>query len=348
MMKPDGAAEPADAHDPPAGGEHPTRSRVAMTVYAVIAVVVIAVGVIASVQRAGTSPDLRHKATLIAPAAAGGGWDTFMRESQNSMRENDLATNIQVQNIPGAAGTIGLTRLAGLDGRADVAMVGGTGLVAGVEQTGSRVKMSDVTPIARVVEEYDVVVVPADSPFQKLEDLVAAWKADPGAVAFTGGGSFDQLVMAQLAKAAGIKPADVTYIPKSGGGEVAQALVTGTANAATSGLPDVADQIVGGRLRALGLAAEEPIDDVDIPTLRELGYDVTLANWRAVFAPPGISAKEAEVIRATFEESSRTPEWADAVDRNNWTEVWLDGQDFEDFLHDEEQLVSDLYEELNQ
>lgn len=347
-MESDGAAGSAAANHAPDEGGDAGRSRLGMVVYAVIATVVISLGVVTSVQRAGASTDIRHKATLIAPASAGGGWDTFMRESQNSMRENDLATNIQVLNVPGAAGTIGLTRLAQLDGRADVAMVGGTGLVAGVEQTGSTVKMSDVTPIARVVEEYDVVVVPADSPYENLEQLIAAWKADPAEVAFTGGGSFDQLVMAQLAKAAGITPADVTYIPKSGGGEVAQALVTGTAEAATSGLPDVRDQIEGGRLRALGIAAEQPVDGVDIPTLLDEGYDVTLANWRAVFAPPGITDEEADVIRETFEESTKTAEWADAVDRNKWTEVWLDGQEFRDFLRDEEQLVADLYEELEQ
>jgi putative tricarboxylic transport membrane protein len=347
-MESDDAARPAAVNDGAGGGGHPGRARLGMVVYAVIAAVVISLGVVTSVQRAGASTDIRHKATLIAPAAAGGGWDTFMRESQNSMRENELATNIQVLNVPGAAGTIGLTRLAQLDGRGDVAMVGGTGLVAGVEQTGSTVKMSDVTPIARVVEEYDVVVVPADSPYETLEQLITAWKADPAEVAFTGGGSFDQLVMAQLAKAAGITPGDVTYIPKSGGGEVAQALVTGTADAATSGLPDVRDQIEGGRLRALGIAAEQPVEGVDIPTLVDEGYDVTLANWRAVFAPPGITDEEAEVIRDTFEESTKTAEWADAVDRNKWTEVWLDGEEFQDFLRDEEQLVADLYEELEQ
>lgn len=324
------------------------RSPVAMVVYGVVAAVVITAGVVTSYQRADVAVDLRSKATLIAPAAPGGGWDTFMREAQQAMRENDIATNIQVQNAPGAAGTIGLSNLARRTGRADVAMVGGTGLVAGVEQLDSTVRLSDVTPIARVVEEYDVVVVPADSPYESLDQLIEAWREDPASIPFTGGGSFDQLVMAQLAKAAGIDPADVTYIPKSGGGEVTQALVTGTADAATSGYPDVADQIGGGRLRALALAAEQPLEGIDIPTLPELGYDVTLANWRAVFAPPGITEEEAEEIRKAFQEVTATPEWQDAVQRNQWSDVWLDGEEFREFLTAEEQLVATLYEELNQ
>ncbi|WP_237690174.1 Bug family tripartite tricarboxylate transporter substrate binding protein [Nocardioides panacisoli] len=324
-----------------------TRTRVALVVYAVVATVIVTAAVASSIQRAGVSPGLRTKATLIAPAAAGGGWDTFMRESQNAMRENDVATNVQVLNVPGAAGTIGLTSLERREGEAGTAMVGGTGLVAGVEQLDSAVTLSDVTPIARVVEEYDVIVVPGDSPYETLDDLVRAWRKDPGKVPFTGGGSFDQLVMAELALSAGIDPADVSYIPASGGGEVAQSLVTETAAAAASGFPDVDDQIESGRLRALGLVAEEPLDGVDIPTLPSLGYDVTLTNWRAVFGPPDISADEAEEMREVYEEIVATEEWESAVSRNQWTDVWLDGEDFREFLAEEEARVAELYEELD-
>ncbi|GAA1213153.1 Bug family tripartite tricarboxylate transporter substrate binding protein [Prauserella alba] len=332
--------------DDPGGGRRARRGRLGMVVYGVVATLVIGAGVAASVARGGVTADIRSNATLIAPAAAGGGWDTFMREAQESMRENGLGSNIQVVNVPGAAGTIGLTRLSTMTGRPDAAMVGGTGLVAGVEQTGSQVRMDDVTPIARVVEEYDVVVVPANSPYQNLQQLIDAWREDPAEIAFTGGGSFDELVMAQLASAAGIEPAETTYIPKSGGGEVTQALVTGTADAATSGYLDVDDQIEAGRLRPLALAAKEPIDGLDVPTLPELGYDVTLANWRGVFAPPGISDEQAEVIREVFQEVTTTSEWQDAVARNEWNEVWLDGAEFRRFLDEQEELVKSLYKEL--
>lgn len=343
------SSNPPSADDTSRAGHDDKKSgrpSVALLVYGVIAVLVIGAAVVSSFQRAGVSPDLRTKATLIAPASAGGGWDLFMRQAQYAMRENDIATNIQVQNVPGAAGTIGLANLEQRRGEAGVAMVGGAGLVAGVEQLNSSITLSDVTAIARVVEEYDVVVVPADSPFEDLDDLIEAWKADPGSVPFTGGGSFDQLVMAELALAVDIAPEDVTYIPASGGGEVAQSLVTRTAAAATSGYADVSDQIEGGRLRALGIAAEERLEGVDIPTLKELGYDVTLANWRAVFAPPGITDEQAEATREVFEEIVVTPEWQDAVKNNQWSEVWLDGEDLLEFLREEEARVAELYEEL--
>ena len=322
-------------------------ARAARGTAVVLAAGVVVAALVSSAQRAGVSPDLRTKATLIAPAAAGGGWDTFMRETQNAMRDNGIATNVQVLNVPGASGTIGLTNLARRSGETGTIMVGGTGLVAGVEQLDTAVTMDDVVPIARVVEEYDVVVVPADSPYETLEDLVTAWREDPAALPITGGGSFDQLVMAELAIAAGIDPAEVTYIPSDGGGEAAQSLVTGTTVAATSGLPDVDDQIEAGRLRALGLVAQDRLDGVDIPTLREQGYDVTLTNWRAVYAPKGLSTQSQRDIRDVYAEIVETADWKDAVARNQWTPVWLEGRELRRFVAEEQERIADLYEELN-
>ncbi|MEC4612775.1 Bug family tripartite tricarboxylate transporter substrate binding protein [Tsukamurella tyrosinosolvens] len=322
------------------------RNMVALAIYAIIVVVVVSMAVFYSFQRGGLSADIRNKATLIAPAGAGGGWDLVMREAQAIMREQKIATNIQVVNVPGAAGTIGLSRLHSMPGRADVVMVGGTGLVAGVQQTKSAVTMTDVTPIARIFEEYDVLVVPANSPYKSVDDLVAAWKSNPHSIPFTGGGSFDQLVMAQFAKAAGIDPKNTTYIPKAGGGEVAQALVTGTAKAAFSGYADLIDQIQSGRLRGLAMAAKEPLDGVDFPTLRQLGYDVTLANWRALFGPPDISPADVKNIRDVFDEVMRTQDWADAERNNKWTRAWLEGPDLTTFIADEDRVIAGLYKEL--
>ncbi|MCM3688538.1 tripartite tricarboxylate transporter substrate binding protein [Kocuria rosea] len=318
-----------------------------MTVYGIAAAVVIGLASFFSIQSANAGSDLRSNLTLIAPASPGGGWDTFMREQQQAMRANSLVNNTQVVNIPGAAGTIGLGQFSTMAGRANNLMVTGAGLVAGVEQLDSPVTHEDVRPIARVVEEYDVVVVPADSPYETLEDLVTAWKADPKAVAWTGGGTFDQLVMAEFAVAAGITPSQTTYIPKSGGGEATQALITGTAQAATSGYKDVADQIDAGRLRALGLAAPQKLEGVDIPTLTEQGYDVDLANWRAVLAPPGITDEEFAELKALLEETIATPEWQDAVERNKWTEAYLDGEEFTDFLAAEEERIAELLEAMD-
>ena len=332
----------ATATDTPAGRKRASRG---LMVYAVIAALIIGSAGYFSIKAAHQGSDVRSNITLIAPAAAGGGWDTFMREMQQAMRTNNLVNNSQVVNIPGAAGTIGLGQLSTMKGQPNVLMVTGAGLVAGVAQLDAPVTHDDVRPIARVVEEYDVVV-PGDSPFQTLDDLVTAWKQSPGDVPWTGGGTFDQLVMTQFAIAVGLPPGDATYIPKSGGGEAVQALITHTAAAATSGYKDVADQIETGRLRALGLAAPQRLDGVDIPTLTELGYQVDLANWRAVLAAPDITDAEFDQLRDLLREALQTPEWHDAVDRNKWSEAYLDGPEFQTWLTEEQARIADLVENM--
>lgn len=337
-------APPGTPPDPPGSTPAPARRRhpLVMAIYGVVGALVVASATYFSFASANAGSDVRSNVTLIAPAGAGGGWDTFMREMQQAMRTNGLVNNSQVVNIPGAAGTIGLSKLSTMSGQANVLMVSGAGLVAGVEQLDAAVTHAQVRPVARVVEEYDVIVVPADSPYTSLAQLVEAWKANPGQVPWTGGGTFDQLVMTDLALKTGVPTQDITYIPKSGGGEAVQALITKTAAAATSGYKDVSDQIEAGRLRALGLAAPQRFEGSEIPTLAEQGYDVTLANWRAIMAPPGITQDEFGQLQTLVRESVATPEWQAAIARNEWSDVYLDGADFDTWFAAEQTRIAEL------
>ncbi len=319
--------------------------RVRMTLAGVVAVLVTAVASFFSVQSASQGTDVRASMTLIAPAAAGGGWDTFQREQQQAMRANGLVGNVQVVNIPGAGGTIGLGKLSTMDAP-NTLMVGGTGQIAAQVQHGTPARIEHVTPIARVVEEYDLIAVPANSPYQTLDELIDAWRADPRGVAWTGGGSFDQLVMTDLALKAGIAPSQTTYIPSDGGGEAIQAMLNGTAKASTGGFADTYPQVEAGRLRALAVASPERLPGVDVPTLTELGYDVTLTNWRALFAPPGLSQEEITQLEDLIAESVATPEWQTAVERNFWTSVPLDGPELQDFVDEEITRITELFEEM--
>lgn len=323
------------------------RRRVWQAVVAVIAVAVTAVASFFSIQSASGGDNIRSNLTLIAPAASGGGWDTFQREQQQAMRANGLVNNVQVVNIPGAGGTIGLGSLSTME-EPNTLMVGGTGQIAAQIQYDTPSKIQDVTPVARVVEEYDIVTVPADSPYNTLDELVAAWRENPQAIAWTGGGSFDQLVMTELALTADIAPSQTTYIPSDGGGEAIQALLNGTAQASTGGFADMYPQVESGRLKALGIAASERLPGMDIPTLTEQGYDVTLTNWRAMFAPPGITEEQVANLRGLIAETVDTPEWQAAVERNYWQPVPLDGAEFQQFIEDEIQRIDQLFKEMEQ
>ncbi len=251
--------EPSVPEQPTTGTPAGPRARrpVARVVGATVAAVSIAVAAFGSVTSAAAGGDPTRSVTLVAPAAAGGGWDGVARSMQQAQRANGIVNSVQVVNMPGAGGTIALGNVARLAGQTDTLLVGGTGLLAAEIQFGSAVTHDDITPLAVTVEEYDVIVVPADSPYETLDDLVSAWRERPGSVPWTGGGSFDQLVVTDLAVSAGINPKDTNYIPSDGGGEAIQALLNGTAAAASGGYPDNIDQIESGRLRALALVAAD-------------------------------------------------------------------------------------------
>jgi len=337
--------------DTPAPPDNPapprrTRSVVGKIIGGVIAAAAIGTAATGSVVSASTGNEVGASMTIVAPAAAGGGWDGVARELQQAQKANGLVNNVQVVNMPGAGGTIALGNVSVLEGQPNNMLVGGTGLLAATIQFDSAATLDDVTPLAVVVEEYDVIVVPADSPYETLDDLVQAWKDDPKALPWTGGGSFDQLVVTDLALSAGIDPVDTTYISSDGGGEAIQALLNGTAKAAAGGYPDNIDQIEAGRLRALALVANEPIEGIDIPTAVEQGHDVTLTNWRSLSAPTGLDDDEREALTELVLDSVATPEWAGAMERYHWTERIITGDDLDAFLREEEVRIRALYEEM--
>ncbi|MGO1978163.1 tripartite tricarboxylate transporter substrate binding protein [Brachybacterium tyrofermentans] len=335
-------AHAADEEPTPAP---PTRRTALSIGFGVVALPVIGVASYQSIRAAAGGTNVRANLTLVAPAAAGGGWDTFQREMQQTLRSNSLVGNVQVVNIPGAGGTIALESVSRLKEPNNL-MVGGTGQIAAQIQFGTDAVIADVTPVARVVEEYALITVPDSAPYEDLESLLDTWREDPKSMAWTGGGSFDQLVMTDLALAAGIEPAQTTYIPSDGGGEAIQALLNGTAKATAGGFADMLPQIEAGRLRGLGVVAPDRLDGVDIPTLTELGYDVTLTNWRAMFAPPTVTEEETAELAAIVEEAVATPEWKAAVEKYYWKEVPLSGEELTQFVADETERIAGLYEEI--
>lgn len=323
-----------------------TRTVIGRVIGGVVTAAAVGIAAFGSISSAAAGQEISASMTIVAPAAAGGGWDGVARELQQAQKANGLVNNVQVVNMPGAGGTIALGNVSVLNGQANNLLVGGTGLLAATIQFNSAATLADVTPLAVVVEEYDVIVVPADSPYESLDDLVEAWQENPKALPWTGGGSFDQLVVTDLALAAGIDPVETTYISSDGGGEAIQALLNGTAKAAAGGYPDNIDQIEAGRLRALALVAKEPVEGIDIPTASEQGYDISLTNWRMLAAPAGLTDDEVDQLTQLILDSVETPQWQDAVDRYRWTERVITGDELTGFLDDEESRIRTLYEEM--
>ncbi len=298
--------------------------------------------------RSASGSDARAKLPLIAPAAAGGGWDLVARESQQALRSDGIVNNAQVVNVPGAGGTIGLSQLENLSGQPTTVMITGTVMLGGIAINNSDTTLADTVPIAKLAEDFEVFVVPKDSPIQNLEDMIEAWRANPGGLPIGGGslGGIDHIVAGQLAQEADIDPAAINYIAYSGGGEVLTSLLSNTVGVAVSGFNDFRDQIEAGNVRALAVAAPEPLEGFDVDTFIEQGYNVDLVNWRGIVAPPGISDEDRQTLVDIVTEMVQTEQWATAVERNRWKESVVTGDEFGEFLEVEQARITGILEEL--
>ncbi|MCZ2839187.1 Bug family tripartite tricarboxylate transporter substrate binding protein [Modestobacter sp. VKM Ac-2985] len=327
------------------------RRRILSTLGGVV-VAALALTAFTDAARSGEGQAARSSLTLVAPAGAGGGWDLVAREAQQAMRTDSIVNTVQVVNIPGAGGTIGLSQLVGLDGEGTTMMVTGTVMLGGISQAGGDIDLQDTTPIARLAEDFEVIAVPADSPFETFDDFLQAWAADPAALPIGGGsaGGIDHMVAAQIAQASGIPVEQVQYTAHPGGGELTLSLLStaaGTVGVGISGYNDFRDLIESGQLRVLAVVAPERLEGVDAPTMEELGLpEVDLVNWRGLVAPDGITDEERDELEQITREMVQTESWAEAVDRNRWVRSELYGEEFEEFLVQEQDRIDALLDEL--
>ncbi|WP_049822818.1 Bug family tripartite tricarboxylate transporter substrate binding protein [Arthrobacter sp. H41] len=287
---------------------------------------------------------------VMAPADPGGGYDQTARSIARSLSEGGvIETGSEVYNVPGASGTAGLTQFVGENaGNPHQLMVIGKILVGAIQQTDAQVSLADTTPIARLTAEYDAIVVPAASEYETLEQLMDAFEADPGSIAWGGGsvGGVDQILVAQLADAVGVEPSEINYIPYSGGGELTPAILSGDVAAAASGLAEFQDQIDAGEMRLLAVSSEEPIEGIDAPTIIDAGYDVSIANWRGLVAPPEISDEQRDAVISMVEEMHATEEWQETLTANNWDDFLLTGDEFGEYLEAEDENITQTLTDL--
>lgn len=270
--------------------------------------------------------------TIMAPANPGGGWDQTARTMQEVLQAEGISDSVQVQNVPGAGGTVGLAQFASqAAGDPSQLIVGGYVMVGAILTNDSPVTLEDVTPIARLTGEYEAIVVPADSEIQDIDQLVEALKADPGAVSWAGGsaGGVDHIAVGLLAKAAGVDPTAINYVAFSGGGEALAAILGQQVTAGISSLGEFREQADAGTLRILAVSSPERIEGVDAPTLQEAGYDVVVENWRMVAGGPDLSEEQVAAITADIEAMVQSESWQQALEDRGWIDTYLAGDEFQ-------------------
>ena len=286
---------------------------------------------------AGSADGALDQFRYLVPNSAGSGWDTTARTAAKIMEDDGIAQRIDVFNVDGANGTVGLSRLVDEKGNGELVMQMGFGLVAATVSQNSPVSFADTTPIVKLLDEYLAVVVPGDSPINNYDDLAAAWKANPRLN--VGGGSAiggaDNVATLQIAEANGIPRADVNYVTFGGSG-ILPAVLGGQVDAAVTSAADVVEQVKSGDLKAVAITGGERADFLpDVPTLTEEGADVVVANWRGVVAPPEISDEAAQSLIDAFDKMHQTEAWKTAVERNGWVDAYMSGDEFGTYLADQ-------------
>ncbi|MGI5150932.1 Bug family tripartite tricarboxylate transporter substrate binding protein [Plantactinospora sp. CA-294935] len=312
---------------------YPTTRSLAGAVAAGLAVVLVAMSGCAGRLADGTT-ELR----LLVPNAPGSGYDVTARTAAKALADAGIARAVEVFNLPGGGGVVGLRRLGYERGNPDLMMLMGLGVVGSQYASGARFTLQDTTPIARLIEEPAIVVVTRDSPYRDIGGLIAAWRADPAGVPVGGGSSAggpDHLAPMLIADAVGIPPRQVSYRQFDGGGDLLAAILDHQVDFGVSGRSEYADQIASGQLRVLAVTSEFRVTGTDAPTLRERGVDVVFTNWRGIVAPPGLAGDDVAAMREMVARLHGSAQWRAVLAKYGWTDAYLDGAGFGDFLRAE-------------
>lgn len=293
---------------------------------------------LAALAAAGTLPLTAHAAVNIKtmiPANPGGGWDATGRALGKAILDAKAADTVQYDNKGGAAGVIGLAQFVNASkGDANAMMMTGAVMLGGIIASKPTVGLDKATPLARITSEYNVFVVPADSPLKTMKDVVEQFKKDPGSVKWGGGskGSTEHISASMLAGKVGVDPKKVNYIAFRGGGEAVAAILGNNVTVGGSGYSEFAEYIKAGKMRAIGVTSAQRLPGINVPTMSEMGYDVVLGNWRGVYGAPNITVAQRAALTEMIIKATKSAAWKEALESNKWTPALLTGKAFDDFV----------------
>ena len=272
---------------------------------------------------------------MMIPANPGGGWDTTGRALGKALQDAGVASSVTYENKGGAAGIIGLAQYANATkGDGNSLMVMGAVMLGGIITGKPPVSLDKVTPIARLTSEYNVFVVPANSPLKTMKDVVEQMKKDPGSVKWGGGsrGSTEHIAAAMLAREVGVDATKINYVPFRGGGEAVAAILGGNVTVGGSGYSEFQQYIESGKMRPIAVTSPKRLKGINIPTMIEQGYNIDIGNWRGVYAPAGLTAAQRKDLTDMVLKATKSKSWAESLEKNNWTPAWMPNPEFDDFV----------------
>ena len=284
-------------------------------------------------KKSAVGPRLGNQLRIVIPANEGGGWDQTGRALGAALVASGAVDSIEYENKGGKGGTIGLTHYAEkYNADANTLLIGGTVMVGAVALQKPAVDMSRIQPLARLTSDYLVMVVAADSPIRTIADLAQLVRTKPDSVAIAGGsaGGVDHVFSGVFTRATGSNPQNMVYLPFAGGLEVVEAVLSGKAMVGISGYSEFRDALASGKLRAIGVSSRKAI--FGIPSIRDQGVNVEMANWRGVFTGKGVSTQRATEMVAAVNAAASDESWRQVLKRNRWESSLLTGNDFKGFI----------------
>ena len=294
------------------------------------------------------------KIDFLIPGGEGGGWDTTARQTGQALIDSGLINSATYRNLSGSGGGRALIDLIENENKHEnTLMVQSTPLIlrniTGVIKNDYR----DVRPVALMIAEFQVLVVPASSPFKNTADFVAAIEKSALNNPILGGsskGSLDHITAALILKSAGLDSLKMRYIPSDGGGDALKRLYegegSGDAISLVTGYGEIVDDFHAGKLRILGISSENRLPGIDAPTFKEQGYKVVFANWRGFFARPTISDKQFSAYEKMLNNLHKTAIWADIRAKYGWADFYKSGEDLMQFLTSQEADIKETLQTL--
>ena len=272
---------------------------------------------------------------MMIPANPGGGWDTTGRALGKALQDSGAASTVTYENKGGAAGVIGLSQFANAaKGDGNALMVMGAVMIGGIITGKAPVSLDKVTPLARLTTEYNVFVLPANSPFKNMKEVIEQLKKDPGSVKGGGGsrGSTEHIAAAMLAREAGVDASKINYVAFRGGGEAVAAILGGNVTVGGSGYSEFQQYIEAGKMTPIAVTSAARLKGLNIPTLKEQGFNVEIGNWRGVYGAADITPAQRKALIELVVKASRSKSWAESLAKNGWTSAVMTGDEFGEFV----------------